>query len=68
MTRAEQRSGHRLQQRDAPNRVTETVTEPDETIPPQQFLNQIKKKYTEPETTPSGITRTFTPDSAIYTV
>jgi spore coat protein A len=48
--------------------VADTVTEPDETMPPQQFLNQITKKYTEPETTSSGTSRTFTLDSTTYTV
>lgn len=49
-------------------RVTETVTTPDETIPLQQFLDQITKRYQEPETTDSGITRKFTLDSATYTI
>ncbi|MDX1747799.1 MAG: hypothetical protein R3324_17845, partial [Halobacteriales archaeon] len=48
-------------------RVGDTVTVPDETIPLQQFLNQINRRYQEPETEPSGITRTFTLDSAVFT-
>ncbi|WP_410766555.1 multicopper oxidase family protein [Haloferax sp. DFSO60] len=49
-------------------RVTDTVTEPDETIPPQRFLDRITNKYEVPKTTSSGITRTFTLDSAVFTV
>jgi len=37
-------------------------------IPLQRFLDKINEKYQEPETTDSGITRTFTLDSAVFTV
>ncbi|MFC7133193.1 MULTISPECIES: multicopper oxidase family protein [Salinibaculum] len=49
-------------------RVTDSTSNRGNNVNLDGFLNGINRKYQEPETNPSGITRTFTLDSAVFTV
>ncbi|WP_276282768.1 multicopper oxidase family protein [Halorussus caseinilyticus] len=49
-------------------KVTDSVTEEDETIPLSRFLTQINKRYPEPDVTDSGTTRYMTLDTGTLEV
>ncbi|MFC6953910.1 multicopper oxidase family protein [Halorubellus litoreus] len=49
-------------------RVTDSTSNRGNDVNLDGFLNGVNGKYQEPETNPSGITRTFTLDSAVFTV